>query len=273
MIACFGGGKGLSSTATALKLKKKKFWACVSTIDNGGSTGLLRKEYGIPAVGDFRRVIDSLSSSPLAGFMESRRSGHAIGNLAILEFIRVNGFAKGVSEYARAMGVNEKIIPQFTEPCDIFAIVSGKKVLGETEIDSSEGAVNGMGFAPEVEVNPEAVELAEKSETAILGPGSLYTSVLPHLLSKELLKAIKQASEIIFIPGISNDVKLLDSFGVAEHLREIEKYVRPTKVLAQSPPVGLRVNTADERIVKADIALNEYLHDPRKLGDALCRIL
>lgn len=273
MIVCFGGGKGLSSTLAALKLKGMEFTAVVSTTDNGGSTGELRKEFGIPAVGDFRRIIDTISDHPTAPIMESRFKSHAIGNLVILELIDKYGFAQGFEAYRQIMGVNQRVVPQFLEPCDLVANISGKKVVGETEIDASKGKVDKIWIEPELEVNPLLFDLIEDADTVVLGPGSLYTSVLPHLIPKDVRSAISKIPVKVFVVGMHNDISSVQGFKLSDHIKEIEKFVNLDYVLVQSPHKGVIIDTCSKKILEEDMITKGGRHCPDKLGELICKIL
>ena len=273
MIVCFGGGKGLSSTLAALKMKGMDFAAVVSTTDNGGSTGELRKEFGIPAVGDFRRIVDTISDHPTAPIMESRFKNHAIGNLVILELVDKYGFGQGLEAYRRIMGVSHRIVPQFLEPSDLVAEISGERVFGETEIDASEGKVDKIWIEPELEVNPHLFDLLEGASTIVLGPGSLYTSVVPHLIPRDIRSAISKIPVKVFVVGMHNDIHSVQGFKLSDHIREVEKFVNPDYVLVQSPHKGVVVDKRDKRILEGDMIAREGRHCPDKLGELICRIL
>jgi len=271
VIVCFGGGKGLSATVRALLLKGLDFSAVVGTTDNGGSTGKLREEFGIPAIGDFRRVVDSFGG-PLSSTMESRYGGHAIGNLVILDLVRRLGFRKGLEEYRKAMGVHHMVVPQFLEPCDVVAIVSGGKVVGETQIDGSKGKVEKIWLEPELPVNPEVLTLVEDADAMVLGPGSLFTSLMPHLLPAGFVTKLSRIPVKVLVTSIRNDLPVVEGFKLSDYLENVERFVKFDYVLAQKPG-EVRVDLKDERVVLRDMSLDGHLHDPKKLGDALCELL
>lgn len=273
MIVCFGGGKGLSSTVKALQLREKEFAAVVSTIDNGGSTGRLREEFGIPAVGDFRRVVDTLAGGPMAGAMESRYDGHALGNLALLHFVQQEGFAGGLQAYRQAMGVGVRVVPQFTRPCDLVARVGGEEVRGEVEVDHSRGEVEKLWLEPQLQPNPAIVELLEEADALVFGPGSLYTSILPHLLVDEVAAAVSRVHPRLLVVGICNDLPIVEGFSLSDYIREVEKFVEFDRILVQEPCRDVELDAKDGRVVAGDMALDGHLHNPKKLGEVLCRFV
>lgn len=273
MILCFGGGKGLSSTVKALQLRDRDFAAVVSTIDNGGSTGRLRQEFGIPAVGDFRRVVDTLAGGTLAGVMESRHEGHALGNLALLHLVQRDGFAEGLEAYRQVMGVDTPVVPQFTKPCDLVARVSGEVVRGETQIDHSEGEVESLWLDPQPELNPAVMRLLDGADAAIFGPGSLYTSILPHLLADEVVEAVSALPAKVLVVGIRNDLPVVEGFTVSDYVGEAEKFMEFDRIVVQEPDRGVELDRAGGPLVAEDMALDGHLHDPSKLGEVLCRFV
>ncbi len=266
MIVCFGGGKGLSATARALQLKDAEFAAVVSTLDNGGSTGRLRREFGVPAMGDFRRVVDYLSESPLARVMEGRHGGHALGNLAILELIREHGFVEGLELYRRAMGVRREIVPLYTEPAELGAIVDGRKILGEEQVDASRGRVERLFAEPEPPVNPRVLELVEEADLLVFGPGSLYTSVLVHFTSRELVRAVR-GRRVAFVVGIENDLPIVEGYTLSDHVAAFERFARPSHIVVNSRG-RIEMDMDDERLVLGELS-TDGRHDPEKLGDVL----
>lgn len=273
MIICFGGGKGLSATVRALRLNDKDFAAVVGTTDNGGSTGSLREEFGIPAVGDFRRVVDALSTGTLPAVMESRYDGHALGNLAILDLVKRLGFGKGLEKYRKALGVRQRVVPQFLEPCDLVATVSGQKVFGEFQVDDSKGEVERIWLEPKRELNPEVLELVDEADVFILGPGSLYTSIIPHLVPDGLPRALSKIPNRIFVMGITNDLPIVHGFKVSRYVGEVEKHLKVDHVIVQSPERGLPIDVHGGRFILGDVAHDNHIHSPEKLGDVLCKLL
>jgi uncharacterized cofD-like protein len=273
MIVCFGGGKGLSATVRALQLGGRHFAAVVGTTDNGGSTGRLREEFGVPALGDFRRVVDSLSTGTLSTTMESRYKGHALGNLVLLDLVKRLGFKKGLDKYRKMMSVGYEIVPQFLEPNNIVAQVSGEEVFGEVRVDDSGGVVEKMWLEPELELNSEVLELVESADAIIIGPGSLYTSIMPHLISDDLAKKLSQVPLRVFVIGIKNDLRIVQHFKVSNYVAEVEKFVKLDHVLVQSPDKGVPIDVRGERFLLHDMSLDGHLHDPQKLGDVLCKLL
>jgi len=269
MIVALGGGRGLSSTVLALKLAGLDFGAVVATTDNGGSTGRLRRMYGIPAVGDLRRIIDVLS--PFGEIMEKRIEGHALGNLVLFQLVMENRLVEAVEKYRKAMGVENRVEPSLVNACDLAARIDGKEIVGEEQIDNSVGFVEDMWVEPKGEVNERAVELVENADYVILGPGSIFTSILPHLLVEEIRKAVREANTI-YIANISNDSRIVENFCLSDYLEVLKRLgrIKPEVVIAQKPEMGIEI---DVNCLTDDVARDDHFHDPAKLKAAILKVL
>lgn len=254
-------------------MNNKDFAAVVGTTDNGGSTGKIREEFGIPAVGDFRRVVNYLSTGSLSTVMESRYQGHALGNLALLDIIKRLGFKKALDKYRKAMGVSQKIVPQFLDSCDLVATISGKKVFGEYQIDDCKGKVEKIWLEPTLELNHEVLEMLDSADTLILGPGSLYTSILPHLVPAGLASRLSKIPLKVYVMAITNDLPIVHDFKVSHYVNEVENFVKLDHIVVQNPDRGVSIDVHGERFLLDDVAHDNHIHNPKKLGDALCRLL
>ena len=272
MIVGIGGGKGLSQTLLALKQQKIDFGAVVETTDNGGSTGQLRKMFDVPAMGDIRRVVDTISDSPFADAMEYRFNGHAVGNLVLLNLINLHGFSNAMQIYRNAMGLTQPIEPLFNRACDLVADFEHEKVFGEVQIDHTEGKIVKMSLNPKVHVNPNAIALIKNADAVVVGPGSLFTSIIPHFLVNDIRKAVDEVPKKIYVMNIVNDVAPVKNFKVSDYLRVLKEIggFTPDYVIVQKPSKGIEIDVDG---VFADLSQTEHLHDPKKLGEVLCRLL
>ncbi|HDR53695.1 MAG TPA: hypothetical protein ENN60_03435 [archaeon] len=273
MIIGLGGGKGLSRTLLALKQQGLPFGAVVETTDNGGSTGKLRREHGVPAMGDVRRVIDTVSDSPFAEAMEYRFNDHAVGNLVLLKLMKTHGFSSAVQIYRKAMGLSEPVEPLFNEACDLVAYFNGTEIFGEVQVDSTPGRINSLKLHPVLEPNPKAVELVETADAVVVGPGSLFTSILPHFLVPEIRKAVSKVPRKIFILNIVNDVTPVQGFTSRDYLNTLKNLggFTPDTVVAHGPSKGLKLDLDDLKV--ADVVACDGMHDTGKLGGVLCQLL
>lgn len=209
-----GGGHGLHATLSALRLLTDDIVAVVTVADDGGSSGRLRRELGVLPPGDLRMALSALAADGTgqrwASVFQHRfrghgaLAGHAVGNLLLTGLLEVLGDpVAALDEAARLLGVRGRVLPMCTEPLDIEADVSGlngqpeviRRIRGQVAVATTPGRVHRVRLLPE---RPAACEQAVKAvlnaDLIILGPGSWFTSVLPHLLVPDLHGALTQAS-------------------------------------------------------------------------------
>ncbi|MBR9682005.1 MAG: hypothetical protein GOV00_04380 [Candidatus Altiarchaeota archaeon] len=272
MIVGMGGGKGLSQTILALKQQGFDFGAVVETTDNGGSTGKLRDLFDVPAMGDIRRVVNTVSDSPFTDAMEYRFEEHAVGNLVLLNLMNLHGFSKAMQIYRKAMGLKQPIEPLFNRACDLVAEFEHEKIFGEVQIDDTEGKLLKLSLSPNLPANLHAIELIEAADAVVVGPGSLFTSVMPHFLVKEVRNAVSKVPLKIYVMNITNDVAPVKGFKASDYLRTLKELggFVPDKVLVQKPSMGIEIDIDG---VCSDLSQTEHLHCPKKLGEVLCQLL
>jgi uncharacterized cofD-like protein len=211
-VVAFGGGHGLSANLSALRTFCKDLTAVVTVADNGGSSGRLRRELGVLPPGDLRQALAALCRDDEWGrtwatvlqhrFASSGElHNHAMGNLLIVALWELlGGHVDGLDWVARLLGAEGRVLPMAAVPLDIRARVSGldpdnpdalSLVRGQVEVASTEGQVEAVELVPtNPPVFPEALEAVATADWIVLGPGSWYTSVLPHLLVPALRDAI-----------------------------------------------------------------------------------
>ncbi|MFC5059075.1 uridine diphosphate-N-acetylglucosamine-binding protein YvcK [Saccharothrix xinjiangensis] len=215
-----GGGRGLHVTLTALRRVTDDVTAVVTVADDGGSSGRLRRELGLLPPGDLRKAMVALAGEDPASAMWAKLfqhrfggtgalAGHAVGNLVLAGLLEQLGDPVAVlAEAARLLGVRGRVLPMCTEPLEIEADVSGldddadvvRRIRGQVAIATTPGRVRrirlhgpgGPGEAPRG--CPEAVEAVLGADVVLLGPGSWFTSVLPHLLVPELHDALARTT-------------------------------------------------------------------------------
>ncbi|MER7014193.1 uridine diphosphate-N-acetylglucosamine-binding protein YvcK [Saccharopolyspora sp. NPDC000359] len=218
-----GGGHGLQATLSALRQITSDVTAVVTVADDGGSSGRLRRELGMLPPGDLRKALAALSDGDPDGKLWSTvfehrfggsgaLAGHAVGNLVLAGLLEVLGDPVQVLDHAcRLLGVRGRVLPMSTEPLDMSADVVGldsdpgavRTIRGQVAIASTPGRVkqvrlqaNGGGRPAAC---PEAVEAVLSADLVLLGPGSWFTSVLPHLLVPELHEALVRTSARRFV--------------------------------------------------------------------------
>src|ERR1700757_144523 len=279
-IVAVGGGTGLSTLLRGLKQYTSNLFAIVTVADDGGSSGRLRDEYRVLPPGDFRQCLIALADAePLMKqlfdhrFTEGSLDGHSFGNLFIMAMADVTGnFEHALRESGKVLAVKGTIFPSTLQDVTLVASINGSNVEGESKIPKQNGKISQVFLKPDgAQVNPEAAQAILNAELIVVGPGSLYTSILPNLLVEGMVEAIKASPALkLYICNLAAQPGETDGYGVDDYLRVIREHVGANLfdfVLVNSntahaptggqPPVIFR--TADEslhpevRFIPADV--------------------
>ena len=306
-IVAIGGGHGLSTLLRGLKEYMTNLTAIVTVADDGGSSGVLRRELGVLPPGDVRNCIAALADAePLVTKLFQYRfeegdglAGHSFGNLFIVAMSGVTGnMEDAIRQTSRVLAVRGQIIPSTMEDVTLCARTSDARTIhGESRIGPaiSNGAssrIREVYLAPaNPAAHPEAVRAILEADLIVLGPGSLYTSVLPNLLVQGVKRSLIAApAPKIYVCNVATQHGETDDFSVADHVAAIEDHVGKGVInyvlsnsnivdvipkAEQSKPV--RVDTPINngiRLVTTDVISEEnyYHHDSTKLAEAILRI-
>lgn len=236
-IVAIGGGTGLSVLLRGLKKQPLDITAIVTVADDGGSSGLLRNELQIPPPGDIRNVLVALSETePLFEQLLQYRfengnglSGHPLGNLLIAAVTSITGdFGKGIRELSRILNVKGKVLPAANQSIILGAVMSdGSIVEGESTIPKSNKKIERVFLKPkDIQPLPESVEAIREADLIVLGPGSLYTSVIPNLLVPELAQEIqKSKAKKVYICNVMTQKGETDRFTASDHVKVLMDHV------------------------------------------------
>src|SRR3984893_1498603 len=244
-VVALGGGTGLSTLLRGLKKYTGNLTAIVTVADDGGSSGRLRKEYRILPPGDFRQCITALADvEPLMTtlfqhrFKEGSLNGHSFGNLFIMAMAEITGdFEHAIRESGRVLAVRGQIVPSTLRDVTLIAeMADGQTRVGESSIPHPNGdgdgnvavatAIKRVFLQPEPTINPEAEEAILNAEMIIIGPGSLYTSILPNLVVDGMAEALKASPAIkVFVCNVATQPGETDAFRVSDHLKAIESHL------------------------------------------------
>jgi len=244
-VVALGGGTGLSTMLRGLKKYTGNLTAIVTVADDGGSSGKLRAEYRILPPGDFRQCITALADvEPLMTtlfqhrFKEGSLNGHSFGNLFIMAMAEITGdFEHAIRESGRVLAVRGQIVPSTLRDVTLIAeMADGQTRIGESSIPHANGDGDGNGavataikrvfLQPEPTINPEAEEAILNAEMIIVGPGSLYTSILPNLVVDGMAEALKASPAIkVFVCNVATQPGETDAFRVSDHLEAIERHL------------------------------------------------
>jgi uncharacterized cofD-like protein len=304
-IVAIGGGTGLSNLLRGLKSHTSNLTAIVTVADDGGSTGRLRHEFGVVAPGDLRQCIAALAEAePLMSKLFQYRfsegtglEGHSFGNLFIVAMSEVTGnFEAAIEETSRVLNVRGSILPSTLEDVTLSARTHEDEVVhGEHNITERGTGIRELYLnPPHVEAHPDAVRAILEADIIVIGPGSLYTSVLPNLLVEGIRKALQATTaKKVFVCNVATQHGETDGFTVADHLEAVERHVGKgliNSVIANSnvadqlpeawhsAPVLLPRNGNGRleglQVVEADVVSveNRYRHDPEKLAATIVHL-
>ena len=235
-IVIFGGGTGTSFVLKGLKYFPVDITAVITVSDSGSSTGRLRKEFSTPAVGDIRKVLSNLSTLPdeIRDVMEYRLSipgndldGHAMGNLVLTSLLKETGSLKTSIEYlSKLLDVKHKVLPLSEDYLTLMGeTVDGEIIEGEDTITKARKKYKRFFYKENPHVLPEVFDKIGDADLIILSMGSLYTSVLPHLLCKDVVEAIRNSkAKKMYICNAMTQPGETDDFGVSDHVNFLENY-------------------------------------------------
>ncbi len=238
-IVIIGGGTGTFTVLSGLRNYDVNLTAIVSMADDGGSTGALRTELGVLPPGDVRQCLVALSTSDVFmntlmnhRFTEGSLKGHNFGNILISALEQVTGsFDKAIEKTSEILNIKGKVIPVTLEDITLIAKLKNGMVLqGEHKIDT--GNLTGLEkiyLKKDAEANPKALKAIEKADLIIIGPGDIYTSLLPNLLVRGVSKAIKKnKNPKVFVCNLMNKLGHTNNFCIVDLVEEIEKYLKDT---------------------------------------------
>jgi uncharacterized cofD-like protein len=325
-VVAIGGGTGLSTLLRGLKEVTSNLTAVVTVADDGGSSGVLRSELGIPPVGDIRNCIAALADeeSLMSRLLQYRfpsadgvapasvqedpvnhgvrpseggLTGHAVGNLLIAALTAVEGgdFEEGVRQMNRVLAVRGQVLPVSPIPVTLHArLKDGSVVDGQSLIAGAEGIDRVWITPPDVDASEDALEAIANAELIVRGPGSLYTSLLPSLLVRDVREAVLASAAVkIFVCNVATQRGETQGYDLAAHLEALTAHTQPglvDAVLANTdfharvpsdwraeavrlrwPPEG----TNYPRLVLDEIVdpENAHHHEPTRLAASLVRLL
>ena len=234
-IVAIGGGTGLSTLLKGLKNYSSNISAIVTVTDDGGSSGVLRKQLGVQPPGDIRNCLAALSNEEpmLTRLFQYRFSrgdgleGHTFGNLFLSALTTITGsLERAVQASSKVLSVQGQVIPATGIDVMLWAeLVSGEKIFGESLISKSMEPINRIGCIPEnPPALPAALEAIREADLIVLGPGSLFTSLLPNLLVPEIVEALlKNKSPKIYISNLMTQPGETDGLDVFQHIKSIER--------------------------------------------------
>lgn len=241
-VVVMGGGTGISYLLKGLKDFPVDITAVITVSDNGRSTGKLRKEFHTPAVGDIRKVITSLSGidEPIKKMMSYRFNtfsdldGHAVGNLILTSMLDITGSLKdSIASLSKLLDVRHTVLP-ISEDSNLTLMgkdLDGNIIEGEEEITMARRQFEKIYYKEEPKVLPEVLTALKEADLIIFSMGSLYTSVLPNVMCKEVKAVLKEAkAPIMYLCNVVTQPGETDDFTVSDHVKLLNRYLDNKKV-------------------------------------------
>lgn len=308
-VVALGGGHGLSASLSALRLLTSELTAVVTVADDGGSSGLLREEFGVLPPGDLRMALSALCDDtewgrtwrdvmqhrfqPAPG-RQSPLEAHALGNLLIVTLWELLGdTVDGLKWVGALLGARGQVLPMASVPLSIRGSIRRRQPDGNQSIEQVDGqaALATVGMVEDVRLLPEdapacveALEAIELADWVVLGPGSWYTSVLPHLLLPELRQALcATPAPRCLVMNLDVNDKEARGMSAADHLRVISRYAPQFRVdVVLADPISIGDSTqkkaefeqaavalgAEVVLARVRVSNRRAVHDPLRLAAA-----
>lgn len=306
-VVAIGGGTGLASLLRGLKHYPLSLSGVVTMTDNGRSSGRLSREMGVLPPGDVRKCLAALADDEalLQRLFEYRftkgrgLSGHSLGNLLLIALADITGdFESAVRSSSKILSIKGEVIPSTLQHVSLLAeLTNGQMALGEVDIP-----IRGHRFGikevhlvpPTIPANPRALHFIENADLILVGPGSLFTSIVPNFLIPELKDAFEKSEAFkLYICNVSTERGETERFTVADHLSNLRRYINGTKLdgvlvnrrlLAQAEQEGIlgkvqNITTDQQTIDGVPVFLADVVdaeqplyHDSKKLAEAVWKV-
>ena len=233
-----GGGTGLSTLLYGLKEYTSNITAIVTVSDEGGSSGRLREQFGLLAPGDIRNCLVALADTePLMRNLFQFRfggraelNGHSFGNLFITAMTKITGdFEKAVKESSKVLAIRGQVVPSTLEEVRLVAeYEDGSRVIGESKISNRKRPIKRIYLnQKDCQATPEALSALKEADIVVIGPGSLYTSIIPNLLIEGITKAILESKAIkIYVCNIMTQSGETDNYKASDHVEALVAHAK-----------------------------------------------
>ncbi len=241
-VVCIGGGTGLSTLLRGLKkYNELQLTAIVTVMDDGGSSGRLKKEFGVLPPGDMRSCILAMSDredilTKLFSYRfpittkKPQVGGHSLGNLLMVALTDIcGGFVQAIKKMSEILAIKGKVLPITLQPTQLVAMLEDGRVrYGETNISSSKVPIRKLLFNPrKIKHHPEVIKEILSADMIVIGPGSLFTSILPNLIIKEIYKSISKSKAIlVYVCNIMTQPGETDNYTVGMHIKKIYEHCK-----------------------------------------------
>lgn len=237
-IVVIGGGTGSFTVLNGLKNQGYKLTALVNMVDDGGSTGQLRDEYGVLPPGDVRQCLVALSNAPLPlrelfNFRfpgDSKLGGHSFGNLFLSSVeMMTDNFLEAIKLASEVLDIRGSVVPVTIEKCELIMKVGKKEIVGEAAINAQNlkrGEKPSLSLRPEAKITPEAKQAIADADLIVIAPGNLYCSILPSLIVDGMSDNLQLAkAPIVFITNLVNKPNNTLDYRVSDYVDTVEKEI------------------------------------------------
>lgn len=240
-VVILGGGTGMSTLLRGLKQFPLDITAVVSVCDDGKSTGRLREEFNMPAVGDIRRVLVALSEvEPLVEKLVNYRfqttsdlNGHTVGNLLLTAMTNINGnMSDGIEALSKVFNLKGSVLPLTEDNVVLMGeMTDGKVIEGEHNITESESNIKRVFYKEVPTINPKVLEEIRNADLIIFSMGSLYTSIIPNLLSEQMIEQLdKTKAKLMYVSNMMTQPGETDDYKVSDHVKALNEYLGKHKI-------------------------------------------
>lgn len=240
-VVILGGGTGTSTLVRGLKQFPVDISVVVSVCDDGRSTGKLRQEFDIPAVGDLRKVLAALSDTePLFESLLEYRfnttsdlNGHTVGNLLLAALCNITGnVSDGIKSLSKVLNIKGRVLPLTEDNVTLIGVMQDDSVVeGEHNITMSEKAIKDIYYKQEPLINSSVIKAIKEADMIILSMGSLYTSISCNLICKDVIDAIDGSNgKILYVCNMFTQPGETDDFTVSDHINVLNNYLGKRKI-------------------------------------------
>jgi uncharacterized cofD-like protein len=282
-VVAVGGGHGTAVTLRAVRQYTALVTAIVSVADDGGSSGRLRELLDVVALGDMRKCLVALAepSSRLAQafehrFEEGELAGHALGNLILAGLVEATGdLVAGIDEAAVLLGATGRVLPATAETVVLKAEAFHGEVEGQVAV-SAAGRIRRVSLVPgDISPPPEAVAALLEADQVVIGPGSLYTSLLAAVAVPGIAEAMTQsAAQKVFVCNLRPQVPETEGYDVAAHVVALRRHGVEVDVVLCDTSTGMKLGRQHAAVAERGLAgPNGLVHDPARLAQALSDLL
>lgn len=269
-VVVFGGGTGLSCLLSGLKLFPIDVTTIITVSDNGSSTGVLKEELDIPAVGDVGKVLLAMANGDddLIKLLRYRfsKSGslhnHPVRNIILAALIDLKGNLTEATKYmCQLLNIKGTVLPLTEEKVELVGKSKDKEYFGEEEVSMNIRHIRKLAYDHDIQVSDEVKNKILDADLIIFSSGSLYTSILPHLLSEEVTGAIEETgAPLMYISNLVTQPGETDDYNVSDHVKVLNQYLKNRKidiVVANSAKIDERIiakylTTENKKIVALD---------------------